>query len=160
MTFDNEDLNAGFNAAGKGDFAERLTDFASASSEGANAFEERILKVFGNLLQTEYSNFRRDVDGYVSKSKASLRRELRREIEGVVGELTASLGNGAIGNATSAALNEVAYSLLTGRKLDARNVAEKAAGEVAPYVEDFFRQSSGQFADQLMSLLGTANRNY
>lgn len=81
-----------------------------------------------------------------------LRRELKEELPRILGSV---IGGSVVG----AGVNTALEAALSGKKIEARDVANSMARALVPEIRDFFNSSGAQSGESLMALISSAQRN-
>jgi len=84
---------------------------------------------------------------------------LENEIKNVTSELASAFGNNQIAKATTSAFGQAIGSVLSGKKVSARTIANAAARVLTPVFDDVFRKSGAQIADELRGFGSLSDRN-
>lgn len=117
------------------------------------------IKDIDKLLNTTLKEFEKQLGATVKDAQVNFEKELGTQVAEIVKEITSTLGNGSLADGVNAGIASVASGLISGQGVDARDVANSVASSLVPEVEDFFRQSSSQIADDFSGFLGLGSRN-
>lgn len=107
------------------------------------------------------SSFDKRVKSIVDKEINAIKRELADELKQTLAEtLNAALGEMGLAGPLGAGLGNALDSIIAGKKVDARSVANAAAKQLAPQLNGFFNLSTAQSGEGLAGLFGAAQRNF
>lgn len=123
-------------------------------------FAARLNRAFGLKPKSYKSELRDEMRDMLDEMRGILKQELESEINGIVKQATSELlGNGTLGQAFGEGIEQALSQVVAGKKVNTRSVANSVAKSFTPYVDDLFRKSSSQAADEISSLVNLSQRN-
>lgn len=111
------------------------------------------------LLDTSVEDLKEKLTEISESMQQDFKENLNAEANGIFDQLSAALGGESYANAAGNGLQNALSSLVRGRDVSLRNVANSAARAFRPDVNDFFSQSTSQIADDISSFLSFGSRN-
>jgi hypothetical protein len=117
------------------------------------------IKDIDDLLSSSISEFEEVLNEKLKAAQELFETDITKQVQSIVSEVGNTLGEGSLANAVGGSLNQVVTTLLRGGNVNARSVANTAARAFSSDIDDFFRQSSSQMADDISGFLGFGSRN-
>jgi len=116
--------------------------------------EKALGSIIDRLTEEKIGSVKRDFDSFKRKLVTDIESELKTALQDITKAMPQELV-GVVGKGLAATLSAV----LSGKKPDARTIANSAASSLIPSLNDLMNLSDSQSSENLFGLLSSAKRN-